>query len=293
MPHRAVFRLIHKRVSEDGVEKVSSLLHGETYRITVYRVEGLDLIVQRVGYADAERTSGPLEIAPAPWRTYCRWHDGPLDKRDNPWERIYCTEEAEGYCRVHKRSLRSLYEICMSLRSPKSLEACRALDREVKAEYTLYMIHTGGKGLKVGVTRSFRLLERIAEQQHSVATVLGVYDSAYRARMAETHVSKSGMAVERGVKRLRRPDPGQGVHLLSWIAEKVSGVLGTSWSGRLFRVKPDQEVFHAVQASPYKIPGSRFEPRTYWGGILVAHSGGRLIALKEREMLHKDSLVIP
>ena len=293
MPHRAVFRLIHKRVSGDGVESVSSLLHGETYKIAVYRVEDLDLIVQRVGYADAERTSGPVEVAPPPWRTYCRWHDAPLDKRDNPWERIYCTEEAEGYCRIHKRSLRSLYEICMSLRSPQSLEACKALDREVKAEYTLYMIHTGGKGLKVGVTRSFRLLERISEQQHSVATVLGVYDSAYRARMAEIQVSKSGIAVERGVKRLRRPDPGQGVHLLALMAEKASRVLGTAWSGRLFRVKPAQEVFHAVQASPHKIPGSIIEPSTYWGGFLVVNSGGRLIVLREREMLHKDSLVIP
>ena len=292
---RSILRLVHKVLEGPRVERVtghlSSLLgEGEDYVVQVYTARLDSLIVQSPGGADAYRHRGPIMLAEEPWRTYCRWHSGPLDRRDNPWERLYCTMEARDYCRYHRRSTRSLYDICLSLRGPQALEACRRVDEEVSGEYALYLSHTG-KGVKVGVTRSFRLLDRIAEQPHSLATRLAIYDSLYKARKAEMTVSRSGVAREVGARKPRRPDPGAAAPALSYAAMRVAKLLDVEWDGTLFRVKPPDGLFSSRPATPS--PGlGVLEPVGYWGGLLQLSGGGGLVVLRVKDLLHRDSVVL-
>lgn len=296
MGSRAILRLFHKRVESSGVEELESPLTryfgGEAYTVDVYTVKLDSLIIQYPDSPDAYRYTGPVEFSKPPWRTFCRWHNAPLSVRDNPWERLYCTVESEGYCRYHRRSERALYDTCMSMRSEAGLDACRRLDSIVKTEYTLYMTETGGRSIKVGVTRSFRLLERISEQPHSVATILAVYDSAYQARRAEITISRSGLAGESSPRKVRRPDPVTGAPLLYTMADRASKLLGVSWSGRLFRVKPDTRLLEARQIPPGKLAGHKGYIEGYWGGFILFNSPNNTSIIKVRELIHRDVLVI-
>ncbi len=292
---RAILRLIHKIVDKAGVEKVepglASLLGSTVYEVEAYSIRLDSLILQSPHTTDVYRYRGPIKVAPAPWRSYCKWHDGPLDSRDKPWERIYCNMEAEGYCRYHRKSLRSLYDICLSTRGPHALEACRRVDEEVKTEYSLYLTSPEGRSVKVGVTRSFRILDRIAEQPHSLATVLATYPSLYEARRAELSLSRAGIASESSPRRLRRIDPRAAAPLLSSIAEKASRLLGVGWDGRLFRVKPPSGLNNAPITSAERLLGVVLEPRGYWGGLLLLEGNGSLYLVKSRSMMHMDSVI--
>lgn len=297
MGARAILRLVYKRVEGPEVERVApplsrALGSGEEYTVEVYNVRLDSLIIQDPEGPDATRYSGAITLAGRPWRSYCRWHDGPLDRRDEPWKRLYCTVEARDYCRYHRRSLRALYDICLTMRGPQGLEACRRLDEEVSGEYTLYLTHTG-KGVKVGVTRSFRILDRMAEQPHSLATVLAVYDSLYRARRAEMAVSRSGLAREASVRRPRRPDPAAAAPALSQAAREAARLLGVDWSGSLLRVRPPRGLLEAPLVDPSRAAGGLLEPASYWGGLLLLHSTAGDIVLRVRDLLHRDSVVMP
>ncbi len=292
---RVILRLVYKVLEGPTLERIPSSLgrflgDRDAYEVLAYTAKLDSLIIQYPEGADSYRYTGPISIAGEPWRTYCRWHNGPLDRRDSPWERLYCTVEARDYCRYHRRSARSLYELCLSLRGPQALEACKRVDDEISGEYSLYLSYTG-KGVKVGVTRSFRLLDRLAEQPHSLATRLAVYDSLYRARRAEIAVARGGIAGETGVRKPRRPDPGAAAPALSYAAERASKLLGVEWEGELFRVKPPD----GLLASPLVSPSSSLgilEPVAYWGGLLQLSSRRGLIVLRVKDLLHRDSVVV-
>ena len=294
---RGILRLSHKTVEPAGRRRyqVSPLAAGEEWEVEEYTVDLDSLIIQPPGLPDVGRYNGPLQVAPRPWRRYCKWHNGPLDARDEPWRRIYCTAQVNGryeFCRQHRRSDRFLYNLCMSLRGTQALEACRELDKRLRAEYAVYLLAQQGGHVKVGTTRLFRVLERIAEQPHAAATVISVYDSALEARRAEIAVSKAGIASEHRPRsrRARLPAPGPAAALLAAAAEQAAKLLGVDWDRRIMRVKPPATPPLQPMGAP--APGSSFVVAGYWGGMLLVDAGAGVQAwVDERELLHSDSIL--
>ena len=293
---RAILRLVWKSVEPSGVRRLeyTGLTGREEWAIEEYSIVYRGLIIQYPEMPDAflyeDRT---LEFAPGPWEQYCRWHSGPLWEKDDPTRRLYCTARAEGYCRQHKRSERALYEYCMSLNGERALSACRALDNIARVEYALYLTDGGAGRLKVGVTRLFRLRERIAEQPHGVATLVAVFDSAYQARRAEMTISRRGLASER---RARKPRHGLGLaeaaRIVASGAERIASLLGVEWDGTLFRVaSPAERLVRAGrEARPENLEGRRLRISGYWGGYLVLEPGPLVVS--DRKLAHRDSLVV-
>ena len=292
---RLILRLVEKRVRRDGddVFKIHFIDGVQEVVVERYLVEYRGLILQKPHTPDAMRYRGPLAIAPQPWKEYCRWHSGPIDARDDPATRIYCTMTAEGYCREHKRSLRAIYEYCMSLRGDRAIGACRMLDKEVSLEYVVYMTDGGSSKPKVGVTRRFRLYDRVAEQNHNVATVIAILDSALEARRLEMRISRAGLATESQARR-SSTNLQSGIRMLIAAAEKASRIAGKEWDGRLFRVVPRNLVAlrRLKETSPESLEGQLLEVVDYWAGLLLAKtSDGRPVVLRVRKMVHRDSVM--
>jgi len=297
---KAILRLVHKHVA--GPEERTVTLHtldgGESYVIDEYVVEPDSLIIQYPDSPDAYRLEAlRLELAPPPWTPYCRWHSGSLWERDEPWKRIYCTAPAEGYCRQHRRSERAVYEACVSLPGERGLAACRALDALGRTTYAVYVTDGGGAGkAKVGMTRMFRLLDRLAEQPHRAAAVVYEADSAYEARRAELAISRAGLASER---RARSPRRGhqlpEAAALVASVAEKAARLVGGEWDGRLLRVTSSAErlVSTLRESRPERLVGARWSVSGYWGGYLALYSPGRGRAVvNEKRLLHLEALLV-
>lgn len=291
-----ILRLVYKRVEYNGDKTLSAGLLGEDVRVAFYTVTPDSLILQDPEYAEAYRLKDmrDLRIAGAPYTSYCRWHNGPLSMPDKPWERIYCNVPSDSYCKQHKRSLRHLYELCSTLHGPKGLEACKAVDRIERAEYAVYLTDWGGGKPKVGMTRLFRLYERIAEQAHITATLLAITDSAYKARSLEMLISKSGLAQEQKRQSLRlRRSLGESALILKRWAEKIASTAGVEWDGTLFTVRPasiDPKSFRPVRdPSGLEIA----DINGYWAGYVFATTPEEAkIAFQVKPLQHKASIII-
>ena len=290
----SVLRLVRKRVVPGGVAsyEYQGLAGGGVYEVEEYRVELLGLLLQDPPSADVYLYTGAFTLpGPGGFEQYCRWHNGPLAERDDPEKRLYCPEVApQGYCRRHRRSLRALYDECMSRSGLRSLEACRALDEREKLEYTVYLLVAGG-AVKVGATRSWRLLDRLAEQPHDAATVLATVEGAYEARRLELEVARRGIASERPSRRARgrRLHPGAAAALLEAAAERAARELGLGWGGRVLRVSPPSDL--PGEVSPARLAGKTLRARGYWGGLLIVDADGSPASLGTRELMHRASIV--
>lgn len=271
-------RSVYKDLVPQGTRRVSVATLGgmENFDLDYYRVDLKGLIVHKPPTPDAELIRGDvrLEIAPRPWIEMCRWHSGPLDRRDNPLTRIYCTTPAQGFCRQHRRSERALYDECFGSHGDRGLWACKALDAAVQAEYAVYLaaFYSPSAPVKVGVTRRFRILERLAEQPHIAATTVAVLDSAYRARILEIEISRRGIARQttrktRVARYLRRMEP---LIALRRAAEEASSLASVTWSGKLFAVEPPPGISDPIQPRPRL----KFTVAGYWGGLLGLRAGG-------------------
>lgn len=288
-----MLRLVRKSVEPAGDARYEyqGVTGSGVYRVREYTVSLVGLLLQDPPSADVYLYGGAFTLPEEGFEAYCRWHNGPLAERDDPEKRLYCPELApQGYCRRHKRSLRALYEECMSRSGRRSLEACRTLDEREKLEYTVYLMVAGGP-VKVGVTRSWRLLDRLAEQPHDAATPLAVVEGAYAARRLELEAARRGLARERPSRRVRakRLPPGLAAALLEAAAERASRELGVEWSGEILRVKPPDLLPQEVR--PERLRGAALRPRGYWGGLLVVEHRGGLAALNTRDLMHRASIV--
>ena len=292
--NRLIPRLVVKRVRPAGVDKARYGLFAEEIAIEVYEADPLYLLVQPPSGLEVAPIppGGVVAIAEPPHTSYCRWHSGPIERPDNPLERIYCNLPASDYCRQHKKTPRALYERCVTLRGEKGLAYCSMLDKSLKAEYAVYLTDYGGHRPKVGMTRSFRVLDRIAEQPHITATILATLDSAVEARKLETSISSSGLAVE---SRSRRPPAARGIgesaaRLASW-AEEIAKRFGLDWNGRLLRIAPPQDIssYRDTRKPPTSTP---LLFKGYWGGYLLLSptrgKGGYRINF--RRLQHADTL---
>ncbi len=295
---RVILRLVNKLIEYKGVRiyKSPTIIEVEEYSVDEYIVALDSLLIQMPGASDVYRYRGrEITISPPPWRRYCKWHSGPLSEKDDPIKRLYCIIEADGYCRLHRRSERAIYDVCMSTSGYRALEACRYLDRLVKAEYALYMVDYGKPRVKVGVTRTFRLLERIAEQPHIVAVLLGIFDSAYEARKAEMMLSKKGFIVERRRKDLPKQDNSKivaSISRLHTLASIVSKELGLNPSRNLFRVTSVIEPRDAIILKRDQLYTRTLKPAGYWGGFIFLRDAFKIYAVQDKELLHMDSLLV-
>ena len=295
MARLAILRLVRKRLEAAGVSRVKASILGPTifHEVKRYRVTEARALLQPIDMVEVVEVARFRIDGGRLWREYCRWHSGPIDHRDDPRERIYCgnrVAEGQGYCREHRRSERALYEYCMSMSGSKALEACKVLDSKTRLEYALYMLDKGDGKPKVGVTRSFRLLERIAEQPHTVATLLHVFDSAYQARKAEMLLSRDlGIATEKGARKARyTADPGRALARIRYVAEKAAKLLGIRWEESFFRVDPPELMKTAKQLEQLK-DTIEVDVKAYWGGFLVVNAENLgILSVKDRRLLHKD-----
>lgn len=291
----SVLRLVRKRVEESGVVKVSytGILGKGEYLVHEYTVSLMGLLLQDPPSADVYLYTGAFTVSEGS-TDYCRWHSGPLHERDDPEERLYCPEHARpgGYCSRHRRSLRALYDECMSRAGQRSLEACRELDEKAgRIEYTVYLAVVGG-AVKVGATRSWRLIDRLAEQAHEAFTTVAVVEGSYEARRLEQAIAKAGIAGERPSRRqrLKRAPIGQAVASLAAIAEKAARMAGFEWDGRIMRIRPPASL--PPQTPPHRASGVRLRATGYWGGMLIVEDpGGGELALDTRRLLHRDSII--
>jgi len=293
---RLILRLVEKEVEHDGedVFRIHYIGGLDEIRIDRYLVRLKGLIVQRPDMPDALRIPPhTMTIAPQPWNEYCHWHSGPIHEKDDPATRIYCTVRAEGFCRQHKRTLRAFYEYCMSLRGGKALGACKMVDKEVRTEYAVYLTDGGASKPKVGVTRAFRVYERIAEQWHNAATILTIVDSAYKARTIEMELSKRGIATEVQARR-KTSNLGGSLRMLISAAEEAARLLGVDWDRRLFRVVPRSLVAmrSMKETRLEQVEGETLALRDYWAGMILAvDRHGRPLLLRSRRLVHRDSLL--
>jgi hypothetical protein len=295
---RAILRLVKVTVLQRGTKDVEPpkgfLLPVKvgSFKVSVYEAHLDYLLVQPESYSDVFPFRGPLRISQKPWTSYCQWHNGPLEEADDPTKRLYCPVPAEGFCSKHRRSDRAIYTLCLDSRSPEALEACKAVDKKVQGEYVVYMVDFGGDRPKVGTTRRFRLLERIAEQPHVTAAVLMVTDSLYKARRAEMTLSKEGVGVESWRhKWVLGLDLYFSATRLAEFAERASKVLGEQWSGEILTVTAD--VPHKpMLAEAELLVGKSFRVIGAWGGYLVLEGDRGPLALKYSQLMHRDSLLV-
>lgn len=298
MTSRVILRLIKKKVSFRGVREIeySGLVGRESWHVLEYRVEPDYLVIQRTDQPDAyKKSNGAIKIAPPPWHSYCRWHDGPLWEPDDPGQRLYCVVQSESYCRQHKRSTRALYEICVSSHSQRSLDACRMIDGMGRTNYVLYLTDAGAGRVKVGVTREFRFLERLSEQAHNIATPLTVVDSLYEARRLEILVSKKNMASQVKSRRPKQVYLPKTAALITSVAERISRLLGLQWEGRLVRIVSGVQglVLKEREARIDDLVNRELRVIGYWGGHLAFEDDdSRTMHVNDRRLVHHDSLLV-
>jgi hypothetical protein len=295
--HQVILRLIHKKVESAGTLKLRTGLFGDEYVLREYHITTLSFIVQSPDMVEVEEVS--MEGVRAKfnrklWISYCRWHNGPLNEPDDPSKRIYCNVPAEGFCRQHKRSLRAIYERCVTLKGLPGFEACKVVDAKAPTKYAVYLTDFGGAKPKVGITRKFRLLERIAEQTHIAATVIAEVNSAYEARKLETRIASSGLAQElHGRSVMRTRGVAEAVSRLHYWASRISEKFSLNWKGEIFRVRPPNDLHEYVLLRKPESLEEDFYVRGFWGGFLfVETASGRKLYFNSKPLQHKDSLVL-
>lgn len=296
-------RIVYKEVKEIGSRRymVQDLLatlvcprQEDRFIVDEYEIMFKGIVVQVSGGELLLVKPGTKVVFDRGTVRYCRWHDGPLDSGDNPLRRRYCMNKAYGglgYCKLHDDSVRAIYDRCVSLSGKTSLEYCRRFDNIVKGiEYVVYILVQPNGKVKVGVTRRFRWLDRIAEQQHLVATTLIVTDKLYEARRLEITLSKYRMLSDKGARAFighRSLGISQAILLLRSVIDGLSKDLDIEHNAHLFRIK--QPAYRVEGAYAY---GDQAEIIDYWGGYIYLKVLSKIQVLKTTHILHKSTLNI-
>lgn len=236
---------------------------------------------------------------------YCHWHNGPLDKKDNPLTREYCIREAiteTGYCTKHKDSLRAIYTKCFSTSGLESLRNCWLLDEKLKnkLEYVVYLLAYTPNKFKVGTTRKWRLYERIGEQPHIVATVLYITKSAVKARDIEIKTGKLEGLTEKPRRKLKEviqsPIPPS-LLKLEKMKEKISRIINLreSVENIIFRIEPLTELTYYIRAkekTPEQLAGKPLLIIDYYAGYLLLSepNTNEQYIVKANSLLHTSSI---
>lgn len=166
----------------------------------VLRVKRIGLLVQRLPEEHVKTAWEPVLRVEKIGEPICRFHEGPWGE---PEKHRYCTRRAltrDGYCELHKRSWRALYEKC----AQGVDSACASVAPLLQGyEFTVYVLDYGGSIVKAGLTQSWRLLWRISEQPHIAAAAI-FHGELLDARELEKKLGKSPLATEGAAARINK-----------------------------------------------------------------------------------------
>ncbi len=237
---------------------------------------------------------------------YCRWHNGPLEGRDDPLERRYCVREAStrtGFCMQHKDSLRAYYSLCFESMGIEGLRYCWLLDEKIgdRIEYAVYLLSYSVNGLKVGSTRYWRVVDRIAEQPHVLATVLYRFKNAVKTREIESSIGRLNGLTEVPRRTLRESlntPVSTVVHRMDRIRERIEKVVKIKSEDNIpFRVEPGTDITYYVKAREANIENLLEKPLEiidYYSGYLLLSekNTNTYYIVKANKILHKNILKI-
>ncbi len=283
-----VFEL--EEVGEFGAA-FSGGLFGErrvSVRLSVRRIRGLGLLVQRLPQRAAEPLWWPELAVRGLGGRLCRFHEG-----GGQWP-LYCVSPAatrDGYCRLHARSWRALYERC----AQGDEAACEEAAPPEGEEFAVYALDYGGPRLKVGLTQRWRLEWRVAEQPHTAAALVSTGRlaemRALERALGRSRAASEGAGVkveerlERAARALSRADYGAlAARLASLLAE-----LGLSGEYEALTVLPGRLSpldFAGEVSGPEALLGKRARLVDYWAGRLAVEVDGLLLLVDKRSLLH-------
>ncbi len=302
----AVPRLAHTVIR--GGEKyrgragLAAFLGGGAVEVSIYRSTLAGLLVQEPGsdtlYYVGE---GDRVVFRRSYEELCHWHNGPLDKPDDPLKRKYCVKPAYtqlGYCREHSDSLRAHYSRCLSTAGAQGRSSCLLIDKRVKTSYSIYLA-SYRHGLKVGVTRTWRLHNRLAEQPHAAATELARTNSIAEARSLEEEIGRMPGFTERphkrGLAEALEADIAAEAERIRAAAERIARRLGLRWEGDVFSVRPRGDLIPYYRRARIVDPfaaAQAAEIIDYWGGHLLVYMGNEYRLVKTKPLLHMDTLIV-
>ena len=265
-------------------------------RLRVIRPSRIGLLVQRLPEERPRLLQLPalLRLDSGPLMRVCRFHEGPQGR---PWEHRYCTRRAvtrDGYCSLHASSWKALYERC----AQGGNSACARAEKLMPPTggFTVYALDYGGQKLKIGMTQSWRLLSRIAEQPHAAAAAVAEYERLTEARSAEKRLGSLRHAtegagsrlVERLVSAARLVSGSEPSRLASRLAGLLAG-LGLRGAYQGYTVLPSERSPAEMAALP--ILGEARAPMAmlledYWAGLLLARLGSDRVLVPKNALLH-------
>ncbi len=174
-----------------------------------------------------------------------------------------------------------------------------------KIEYAIYILDYG-HGLKVGVTRSWRFLERISEQPHIIATKIYETKSSLKAREIELKISRIKEFTERPKKRslknvLSHPPKLSYRKLYSSLNKLQKENLGIHIDLEdiaFIRILPSIDITYyvkAVETSLDKIKEEVLEVIDYWMGYILLNriNTNEYFIVQSKNLLHKNSIRVP
>ncbi|MET1128351.1 MAG: hypothetical protein ABWW70_03440 [Thermoproteota archaeon] len=270
---------------------------------TVYRVVEPGLLVQRL----------PDPEASAWWRPKLRLirvGERLCSYREGVWTGTgtvrYCTLRAsglQGYCKVHENSPKALYELC----AQGVDAACKKAEELVGDEtFSVYILDYGGQKLKVGLTQSWRLLWRVAEQPHVAAAEI-FQGRLTEARNLERRLGRGKVATEGAGIRIRERlnlsvarlrEYSGAVERAAYRLAELAARLGLRGTLRSFTVLPrtglDWVTSVRLARSLDELLGLNLELVDYWGGLLLfrVDSDG-VVAVRKDELLHREIELVP
>jgi len=277
-------------------------------QITRYKLVFHGIVAQEEGSGSNHLIKPGEKILILPDNTsYCRWHEGPLEERDNPVERKYCTRRAEtfaGFCNQHRNTPRAYYSMCFESMSIENLiRYCWSLDEKMrdKIVYAVYILAYSINGFKVGSTRFWRVVDRIAEQPHVLATILYKFSSAVKTREVESTLGRLNGLTE-VPKRDLHTSLNTPLYSVIWrIIELKAKIEKTvefkSEDSELFRIDPGVDVNMYLKAKDVKLEKLHNKPLElvdYYSGYLLLSdiNTNAYYVVKGSSMLHKDTLKV-
>ncbi len=166
-------------------------------------------------------------------------------------------------------------------------------------EYVVYAIDYGGERLKIGLTRKWRFMWRIAEQPHVSAAIIASSNSIVEARSYERRMGRKAGASEGIGLRMSQRLLASTSLLKSLSQERIArrlaemlhrlGVRGEVEAYTIMPAKsPQAYVAHRVLSGPEDLMGLDglvFED--YWAGMLYARrEGGEPVLVEKKKIQH-------
>jgi len=235
---------------------------------------------------------------------YCRHHNTPLNQKDDPLKRNYCVKPADtklGFCNQHRESMRAYYSLCFESFSIDNINYCQMLDElsHYSIEYSIYLLSYGVDGFKVGSTRSFRLLERIAEQPHVLATWIYSFNSAVKAREIESKIGRIEGLHEiprREFKKVLNTPVNSVVYRFDKFKEKIEKAIGLNiLENPLIRIESTIEstlYLKAIETSVDQVLDKILEVVDFYQGYLLLSDirSNTYYVVKASKLLNRDVL---